>query len=934
MAFPADALDVTVEIYYDAAWNDITADVFDRDSPASITITRGRGPEGGVRADTGRASLELNNANGKYSPRNPNSTLYGKIGRNTPLRISYTYNAVTYTRFVGEVTAWPARWDPSESDLWVQVEAWGILRRLEQGASPLKSASERLILLALPAPVAWWPLAVGRLRNTSPPRIPTGGAPMLGVADQAFGNTLPNWSAGDLAPWLAPGVNLDNGGSAQANVPLPPSGWVNTDGWTIDVTFNVGQTRPVAESPTPLIYVTGGTAYPTIDWEIDLQPAGGTGPTVYTDTVHAVFTETTSGSSSSATVLASQASVLFDDNPHHVQLSVDQVGADINWSVYVDGDALADGTVVGKTLQWPSVVYLNSFRNDRFDKYAVGDVVIWATGLAPFVASSALGEAGEIATVRIQRLCDEEGIPVSIVGESQALMGAQRIATLLDLLDDCAAIDRGMLYEQRDAIGVAYRANSSRFGQSAALTLDYSAGQIAPPFEPLPDDRGIVNDVTVYSRDGFGVQVEEATGPLSVQSPPNGVGRYQSSVTVDSYADEQLLHIGSWMKTLGTQDVERYPTVRVNLAANPDLIPDAASADTQDRLVLTDLPPWMPPGDAELIIEGYTETISQFSLDITFNCSPGNVYQQVGVWELMSHELHAAINSSTTSIDIANTDTSQPMLKTSGLGAGYRVTVGGEKMQITAVADSLASFGNTGTASTGSSGSRTPGLPTGSASGNAVFIFASTRNSGTGTVDTPANWTRLPIFPSTANCQVFCRIYDGVWSMPTVTFTAGVALEDTIAQSMRLPGKWHDASKILLGYASCLNASAQNITYPGLSLPVADNCIALWFGWKQDDFSASNTPNSSTQIQLSASTAGNDAGQVWFYANQTTATAYPSAAPTVTGGAAAISRGGVAFLRCDYQTATATRGVAGTTAASHSAGDDVVLSDPMRWGLL
>jgi hypothetical protein len=345
------------------------------------------------------------------------------------------------------------------------------------------------------------------------------------------------------------------------------------------------------------------------------------------------------------------------------------------------------------------------------------------------------------------------------------------------------------------------------------------------------------------------------------------------------------------------------------------------------------LPSWLPPEIAELLIEGQEITIGFFTWSFTFNTSPAGPYNVVGRWALLSQILHTAMNTSVTTADIATT--AGPLLATSAAhigSAGYGITIGGETLQVTAVAASTVTAGAAGTASTGSSGSRTPGLPASSASGDLILIFASTRNSGTGTVDTPASWTRLNIFPTSANCAVFARIYDGVWSMPTVTYTGGAANEDTIAQSFRLAGKWHSASNVLISSASCLNASAQDITYPGLNKPDADNCIIIYFGWKQDDYTSVATIASATEIQESSSIAGNDASQIWDYVIQTTATAIATGTFVVTGGAAAISRGAVAALRCDYQSATVTRSTNGVS-ASHSVSDVVALTKPMRWAL-
>ena len=67
------------------AWQDITGDVRTQ-SLDSIEIERGRRDEAD-RSDPSKCLFDLNNRGGQYSPRNPMSALYGKIGRNTPLRV-------------------------------------------------------------------------------------------------------------------------------------------------------------------------------------------------------------------------------------------------------------------------------------------------------------------------------------------------------------------------------------------------------------------------------------------------------------------------------------------------------------------------------------------------------------------------------------------------------------------------------------------------------------------------------------------------------------------------------------------------------------------------------------------------------------------------------------------------------------------------------
>lgn len=75
--------DITTELFYDGVWNNITPDV--RYDPP-ISVSWGRADEASNAAPSS-LGLSLDNTAGKYSPRNPASPLYGKIGRNSPIRL-------------------------------------------------------------------------------------------------------------------------------------------------------------------------------------------------------------------------------------------------------------------------------------------------------------------------------------------------------------------------------------------------------------------------------------------------------------------------------------------------------------------------------------------------------------------------------------------------------------------------------------------------------------------------------------------------------------------------------------------------------------------------------------------------------------------------------------------------------------------------------
>lgn len=85
MTFPQTLLPLAVEIKPDGgAWTSISSSVYQRDNNA-VSITRGRRDEQAT-VDPTIVNFTLNNRTGNFSPRNPSSTYYGTIGRNTQCR--------------------------------------------------------------------------------------------------------------------------------------------------------------------------------------------------------------------------------------------------------------------------------------------------------------------------------------------------------------------------------------------------------------------------------------------------------------------------------------------------------------------------------------------------------------------------------------------------------------------------------------------------------------------------------------------------------------------------------------------------------------------------------------------------------------------------------------------------------------------------------
>ena len=191
-----------------------------------------------------------------------------------------------------------------------------------------------------------------------------------------------------------------------------------------------------------------------------------------------------------------------------------------------------------------------------------------------------------------------------------------------------------------------------------------------------------------------------------------------------------------------------------------------------------------------------------------------------------------------------------------------------------------------GAAVTGNNASLNPGFHASTAVGDFVVLYATIRSSGAGDVNVPAGWTSLVY---SGHHRVMGRFYEAGDAAPTVTFGAGAAGDDTIAQTATFRGVSREMLTAVAASNGQLNGSAANIAYPALTVP-KDRHLVLATAWKQDDASAYSTPAGFTSLGLTSTTTGNDASQAWYYQVQTTAANISAGTITVTGGAAAISR--------------------------------------------
>jgi hypothetical protein len=666
--------DVTVELFYSSAWHDHTTRVYTRDP---IEITRGRGDEQG-EPTPGAATLTLSNMNGdlvdgRYDPRNPSSDLYGLIGRNTPIRITNGGSV----RFVGEVASWRPR-PAIKGDAWTEVTAKGVLHRLGQGAAPLRSAAFReVVRQTATGVVAYWhgedgsdsSSLAGGLSGMTPMRI-VGGSPSLG-SSRVF-------------PGSAPCIDMGAAPTPVLHGRCPVSADTGTLKFRMFAAFpaaGLGSDQILAD-----IYTRPGTGTIRL-WRLIYGSAfGGTLKLQGLDNTFAVVED--SGGFGFA----------IDGQTSMLGFEVVESGADVDYEIathYLQADGtevpgIGSGTFTAQTVGIADEVYIGS--NAGLVDVALGHIIVGNDATTVDGLESAFtGWITETVSDRLERLCEEEGIPfiTNDIGDSMPA-GPQPVDTLVGQFAECERTDGGMLYETRDARGLTYRTRSSLYSVDPVLVLDFTGVGMAAPIEPDIDDQNVRNDVTVSNRDGTTARAVQVSGTLNTQDPeddPDGVGIYATQYDVNLHGEENLTQLATFRRHLGTAPDTRYPSIPVDLDAAPELVEDVDAFDIGDVLAVDNL----EADRVKQLVPGYSEVIGSHRRVWTANCIPARPYDVailnddvLGRLDTDGSELAAGITSAATSLSVAVT--AGPLWTTDAGEVPFDIRVGGEVMTVTAVA--------------------------------------------------------------------------------------------------------------------------------------------------------------------------------------------------------------------------------------------------------
>lgn len=502
--------------------------------------------------------------------------------------------------FAGNADSWEPVWpygDLSNTDTGydgesqVTVTASGILRRLGQGEEALQSTLRRRIPSY--SPVAYWPWEEGADATTI-------SSPVDGVA--AFTPSGFELASDTSLVSSAPLPTVRTGASFTAIVPPAAAGT-----WQMEFVYYL-ETMPGSLS-TMIDLRTTGTARQIL-------------VRVQTNNVRMECYDVDGNQIALGNVTAPG----FTGGWNRLQIKASTSGSNVTYNLtWIEIGEIAHFTT--DTIA-ASAGYVTSVRNtydSGLDGLRLGHLAVFSTQSYSPYNSADIAFAGERAADRMLRLCREEGVPFLLNGRASDTerMGPQRVAALTDLLGECATVDGGPLGEQRAVQGLAYRTRASLYNQTPAIVLSASGDEIANPFAPVLDDQRLRNAITVSRDGGSSATVTDEASILRRR-------RYADAPTVNAYTDERLPQLAGWRLHLGTWPGMRYPSVSLDLAAAPHLIPTWLTMDFGSRFQVIDLPPQHPTDLVDLLLQGYTQTISPNRWNITANCTPGGPYTVAG----------------------------------------------------------------------------------------------------------------------------------------------------------------------------------------------------------------------------------------------------------------------------------------------------------------
>lgn len=573
-------------------------------------------------------------------------------------------------RFTGQVSEWPVEWDESGNDIWSTITAFGVLHQLEATDRPVQSTLRRRIPTLTTDTIAYWPLEEpeGATRFSSP----IAGVRHLQISGFTTGNAEGPRGSANVA-------TVNSGAYIAGYVPAPAT--ASTE-WHCEFIFNM----PTAPASNVTLLRFGGTGTVRY-WELMLRTGFFH--------INGIDVDGTSIVGSDFAITDSQ---VFD-NWNRMQLFAVQNGANVDWRVRIirinSSNALDTGvqSFAGSIGRISAVTGGQPVYGTGADGLMLGHILVSRDADTTVYNYADHGYNEETAQDRVVRMAQEESFEYEVtewdVENSSELMGSQPIDTLIGILREIENTDHGILTQSRQFFRIKYIDRGSLENQPVLTTFTY-ATHLMPGIMPVDDDRLIVNRMEVSNRYGSGGFAEATTGSLGSGNPPNGVGLYSGSASINTSNDERSDDHANYLVYHGTYDEARFPNVYMNLARNFSVAEDAMRIDVGHRFKITGVPAKMMYNDLDLLCIGYEETISQRSWEIAFHCNPYGPHLTAIIGDATQGRIDT--DGSQLEDGITSGATTMVVLATSGntwtrdsSDVPFDVAVGGERITATAI---------------------------------------------------------------------------------------------------------------------------------------------------------------------------------------------------------------------------------------------------------
>ena len=595
--------DVKVEIAFNSGystpvasrtWTDVSQWV---EFEPGINITHGRQDEF-ASAEANRLTLTLDNSDGRFTPEKTSGAYYPNVKIGRPIRVTSTWNAVTYTRFIGYVDEWPVAWNGTSNYAEAQITASSRMARLGYDSTlgfdhhrgvPVDAGHTAVRVLAD---------ARGRWRVQR---------------DRPHGRAVVDVRRLGCVPEFGTAMELPGDSTA--------TGIHHLDTGSQDIRATLATPLSTAN---PNVVTLEAFVAPGILNSLELQgPIGALGIASYLrilsvgDVYAAQYYDGNIGGTFVLSTGSADASFA-----HHLAGSVELSGAGVaTVKVYIDG-VLADTTATGGMVA-TSLQRLVIGRDLASEGQTIAHVAINAdmSRVADRADAGMTGFSDDTASERIVRYAGYANIDAAEVdaGTSTNVVGPIDTANdgVLEAMRRVEATENGVLFDSRSNF-LTFNGRAERYHTSSSFTLDAATQQLESDIAPKLDRSNLANDVTAAtSADGSSARAIDQTS----------IDEYGfARVTFDIAGNQDAgFQAATWRVLNYCQPLPRIDSLGVDLLPlNDTLRANLMNASVGTRITLSGLPTQASSTSVDFFIEGYTEAIGPESYEFTYNVSPVN----------------------------------------------------------------------------------------------------------------------------------------------------------------------------------------------------------------------------------------------------------------------------------------------------------------------